>query len=161
MSKLKTWWNSRCGFWIRFATMSAVGILTPILYLLIRYNLFQRELKITLGLMGVVALAFICLAFIVLIRYYVSGMKTKYSWFKQLLDGFSKLIIPIIVFVAVMYVGKHYTAQLIEFCWVLIPCELVAIAVNPLPKWAFDNNVEGLSEITEKIFSRNKGGEQE
>lgn len=160
MSKLKTWWNSRCGFWVRFATMVAVGILTPILYLVIRYNLFQRELKITLGLMGVVALAFICLSIIVLIRYYVSGVKTKYSWFKQLLDGISKIIIPIGIFVAIMYVGKHYTTQLVELCWILIPCELVAIMVNPLPKWAFDNNVEGLSEIADKVFNRNKGGNE-
>ena len=161
MSKIKTWWNSKCGFWVRFATMVVVGVLTPIIYLIIKYDLFNKQPKITLGLWGFIAVCFVALAIIVLIKFYVSGVKTKYSWWKQLIDGFCKLIIPIVIFAVLMYVGKNYTTHLVELCWVLIPCELVAIMVNPLPKWAFDNNVEGLSEIANKIFTRNnKGGEE-
>lgn len=157
MKKFKTWWNSKGGFWTRFAIMVAVGILTPIIYLIVRYNLFQKDLKITIGLWGFVAICFIALALIVLIKYYVSGLKTKFSYGKQIVDGVCKLLLPIVLFVLAMYVLRNYTNQLIEFCWVLLPCELVAIIINPLPKWAFDNNVEGLSEIADKVFSRNKG----
>lgn len=161
MKKFKTWWNGKCGFWVRFATMLAVGVLTPILYLIIRYKLFQKELKITIGLWGLVAICFIALSLVVLIKYYVSGLKTKYSYWKQLLDGFCKLLLPIIIFVVSMYMLKNYTQQLLDFCWILIPCEIVAIMVNPLPKRVFDNNVDGIGEIADKVFSRNKGGEEQ
>ena len=158
MSKFKAWWNGKPAFWIRFAVMLVVGLLTPVLYLIIRYNLFQKELKITIGLWGLVAICFVALAIVVLIKTYVSGLKTKFSFWKQLIDGFCKLLLPIILFVVSLYILQSYTKQLLEFCWVLLPCELVAIIVNPLPKWVFDNNIDGMGEIADKIFSRNKGG---
>lgn len=151
--------NTKTAFWIRFSIMVAVGIITPILYLIIRYNLFQKQLKVTIGLWGLVAVCFIALAIVVLVKTYVSGLKTKFSYFKQLIDGFCKLLLPIVIFVFAVYILRSYANQLLEFCWVLIPCEIVAIAVNPLPKWAFDNNVDGLGEIADKVFTRNGGSE--
>lgn len=161
MNKLKTWWNSKCGFWVRLVAMVVVGVVIPVLYLIIRYNLFQKDIKITIGLWGLVAICFVALAIIVLVKYYVSGLKTKFSYGKQIIDGFCKLLLPIIVFVVAMYVLKNYTDKMVELCWVLLPCEFVAILINPLPKWAFDNNVEGLGEIADKVFNRNKGGAEQ
>lgn len=31
---------------------------------------------------------------------------------------------------------------------------MIAIVINPFPKWCFDNNVEGLVEIGDRIFHR-------
>lgn len=160
MKKFIELMNTKTAFWIRLAVMVVVGILTPLLYLIIKYNLFGKSIKITIGLWGLIAIIFIALALVVLIKFYVSGLKTKFSYGKQLIDGICKLILPITIFVIAMIVLKDYTNQLIDFCWVLLPCEIVAVIVNPLPKWAFDNNVDGMGEIADKVFKRNSTQEQ-
>jgi len=43
-----------------------------------------------------------------------------------------------------------------EFLLVTIGCESVAIVVNPFPKWCFENNIEGLVEIGDRIFHRSE-----
>lgn len=148
-------------FWIKMSITAVFGILIPLLYLIIRHNLFQTQIKITLGLWGLIAILFVALAITVLIKFYVSGLKTKWTLGKQIVEGFVKLIMPIAIFIVALNILKDYSNQLLEFCWVLIPCEIIAVIVNPLPKWAFDNNVEGLGEITDKVFSRGKNNTTE
>ena len=83
-------------------------------------------------------------------------MKAKYSLFKQILQGIIKLIMPLtILLVTFIWLGDNINIVK-EALYIIIPCELVAIVINPLPKWAFDNNVEGISEIADKILSKNK-----
>lgn len=98
-------------------------------------------------------------AITVLIKFYLDGMKTKYSWFKQVLEGVIKLILPLtLVLLIFLWLGDNIK-MVKEALYIIIPCELVAICVNPLPKWCFDNNVEGMGEIADKIFHKNKEGE--
>ena len=99
-----------------------------------------------------------------MIRYYVSGLKTKHTLLKQVLNGFTKVILPIslILLIAIFFKNKNevFIQNIDNFIitmWVVLLCESVAVVVNPLPKWAFDNNVEGLSEIADKIFTKKEG----
>lgn len=98
---------------------------------------------------------------ITLIKYYISGLKTRYSRIKQVLEGFIKVIIPILILLGLVIWFKveaewilSQTNILIELLLVFLVSEGIAIVINPLPKWAFDNNVEGLSEIADKIFNK-------
>ena len=50
-------------------------------------------------------------------------------------------------------------AMIKEALYVIIPCEFVAIIVNPLPKWCFENNVDGIVEIADKILSKKEDKE--
>jgi len=89
----------------------------------------------------------------VLIKFYLDGMKCKYSLFKQILQGIIKLILPLLLLlVSLVWLGDNISI-LKEALYVIIPCELVAIIVNPLPKWCFDNNVDGMSEIADKVLN--------
>lgn len=45
-------------------------------------------------------------------------------------------------------------AILKEVLIVVMCCEAVAIVINPFPKWCFENNINGLVEIGDKIFHR-------
>ena len=90
----------------------------------------------------------------ILISFYLEGMKTKYSIWKQIITGVSKLILPLLTLLVLLVWLKDNIGLLIETLAVLIPCELIAIIINPLPKWCFYNNVEGIGEIADRIFAK-------
>lgn len=104
--------------------------------------------------MGAVAIIILGIGVCILIKFYLAGMKTRYSLLKQVVEGIYKIVLPTVAALLVVHFFKTYTEQLTEMLWVLLPFEAVAIVVNPLPKWAFDNNVEGIGEITDKIFGK-------
>lgn len=143
-------------FWIRFAIFFSVAFLAPIAYLTIKYQLFQPTSSqgVRIGFWGIVVIGILLCAVAVLIKFYIEGMKTKWSWAKQIIEGFVKLILPLcfILFVLI-WLGDNINL-LKEALYVIIPCEAVGVCVNPLPKWAFDNNVEGIGDIAESIFKR-------
>jgi len=125
----------------------------PIAYLVIRFSLFQTTTRLQVGLTGIVVIAIMLGVISVLIKFYLDGMKCKYSLFKQILQGIIKLILPLLLLlVSLVWLGDNISI-LKEALYVIIPCELVAIIVNPLPKWCFDNNVDGMSEIADKVLN--------
>lgn len=143
-------------FIVRFISFLITSLIAPITYFIIRFNLFQVTSRLQIGAWGIIVFAIILAVVSVLIKYYIDAMKTKYTFMKQVLSGFIKLILPL-VFVLVIFTWLKDNIDLaVEALWVIIPCEVVAICVNPLPKWCYDNNVEGLGEILDKLESRKK-----
>jgi len=120
----------------------------------VRFHLFQTTTKLQVGLAGIAVIGIMLGVISVLIKFYLEGMKCKYSLFKQILQGILKLILPLtLLLVTLIWLGDN-VAMIKESLYIIIPCELVAIVVNPLPKWCFENNVEGLSEIADKILHK-------
>ena len=144
-------------FLIRFIIFILTAIGFPIAYLIIRYNLFQTTSKLQIGLWGCIVFFILAVSIKVLISFYLEGMKTKYSLMKQIVTGFSHLILPLIALLIFIIWMKDNIDLLIEALGVIIPCEIVAIIINPLPKWCFDNNIDGLGEIVDKTFNLKKG----
>lgn len=151
-------------FITRFSLFVFFALLLPIGYIAIRCKLWQQTT--TISFWFIVLILIIMLFATVLIKYYIDGMKTKYSYFKQILVGVVKVLLPLgtILLIAVWYKGKaewlvEHTNLFIEILTITLVSEAIAIVVNPLPKWAFDNNVEGLVEITDKILHKDGGGE--
>lgn len=136
---------------ILFLLFSTVA---PITYLIVRFHLFQTTTKLQVGLAGIIVIAIMLGVISVLIKFYLEGMKCKYSLFKQILQGIIKLILPLVLLlVTFIWLGDNII-MVKEALYIIIPCEMVAIVVNPLPKWCFDNNIEGLSEIADKILNK-------
>lgn len=127
------------------------SIIAPCGYLIIRFNLFQTTTKTKVGFWGVMVVILLITVVSVMIKYYIDGLKTKYSYFKQLLQGFMRVIMPMaLILLIIIWLGNNI-AIIKEVLYVVIPCEVVAIFINPFPKWCFDNNIEGLTEIVKKI----------
>ena len=155
---------SKKEFIIRFALFLTFALLFPITYITVRCKLYRQTT--TLSFWFLLLIIIVVIVTMVLIKYYLDGMKTKYSFFKQILSGTIKVLVPlaIVLFGAVWFKGKaewivEHTNLFIEVIGVILASEVVAIVVNPLPKWAFDNNVDGLVEITDKILHKDGGGE--
>lgn len=141
-------------FLIRLFSFLFISIIAPSTYLIVRFNLFQCTSKLQIGLWGCIVFLILGITIKVLITFYLEGMKTKYSIWKQIITGFSRLILPLLILLILLVWLKDNIGLLIEALAVLIPCELIAIVINPLPKWCFDNNVEGIGEIADRIFAK-------
>lgn len=149
-------------FTIKLILFLFFSIIVPCAYITIRFNLFTS--KNAISLWGIIIICLIFLTISVLIKYYLAGMKTKWSYLKQLLEGFCKIILPIIVILVITIFLKMKLQWLcdnmnlfIEVLIVILASEIIAVVINPLSKWAFDNNVQGLIEITDKIIKKGEG----
>ena len=64
------------------------------------------------------------------------------------------MICPLVLCLAIVtWLGDNITL-IKEALYVIIPCEAIAIVINPFPKWCFDNNIDGIGEILDKVKNR-------
>lgn len=144
---------------IKLALFLLFSLIAPCAYLIIRYDLFKPTSALQIGIWGIAVICIFLSVITTLIRYYLEGMKTKYSFLKQVLEGLIKVVLPLaLALVIIVWVGDN-VSLLKESLLVIIPCESVAVFLNPLPKWCFENNVEGIGEIADKIINKTKKGE--
>ena len=148
-------------FYTKLSLFALFAFILPIVYMSIRFNLFVSKTR--LSLWGLLLIALVMVVFAVMIKFYLDGMKTKWSYGKQLVKGFVKVILPLLfVLVLSLYIKNHLDEfirdinLIIEAISVIAISEAIAIAVNPLSKWAFENNVDGLVQITDRIIGREK-----
>lgn len=139
-------------FAIRFVLFVLFAFVAPIGHILGKYKPFNYTESLSIGFAGVIIVAILLVGLKFLVSFYLEGMKTRYSLVKQIISGVVKIILPIGVVVALIVALSKFADQLLDVCMVLLPCEFIAIIVNPLPKWAFENNVEGIANITEKLL---------
>lgn len=143
-------------FIFRLGLTIIFSVILPVTYLAIRFELFTKADTFRLSLWGVLLLVYLITIIGFLVKIYLTGMKTRYSYFKQILQGGIKIVLPLLVVIVILNTLKHNIDILIEFLYVVLPCVVGAIVVNPLPKWAFENNVEGLGEIIAKVYNKVK-----
>ena len=78
-----------------------------------------------------------------------------YSFWTQVLNGVSKVIVPLLGAILAIYCLQDSIKQLLEFLIVVFVCEVIAIPVNPFPKWIHINklneNEESLYSVLKKI----------
>ena len=148
--------NSKQVFVLRLCLFLIFSIVIPFCYITIKYDLFKPTTGVQFGFWGIFAFGILCVVVASLIKYYLDAMKTKYSYLKQILKGVIQIVLPLtLVLIACNYL-KDNLGAVTEAIAIILPCEIVAIVVNPRPKWCFDNNVEGIVEISEKVFRKKK-----
>lgn len=131
------------------------AFIAPCIYFIIRLNLFTQTTKLQVGFWGFVVFGIIIAGLNVLARIYLDGLKTKWTYAKQLVSGGVRLILPLVLVLLVITWLRDNLDIIVEALYVIIPLETFAIIINPIPKWSFDNNVEGLEQIADRVFKRN------
>ena len=134
MSKKEFW--IRLGIWIVFAVVAPIGFLAW------RYGLFTASDGVRVSLNGWGILAVIIIGFFLLyvIKEAKRGMPEG-SMFVQCLNGYG-LLIPLVLCVLILEAIKSNIGYLEQVLIVLIVCEAIAIPINPMPKWAVQNNLD-------------------
>ena len=143
-------------FILRLCVFLIFAIVVPFCYITIKYDLFKPTTGVQFGFWGIFAFGLLCIVVASLIKYYLNAMKTKYSYLKQILKGTIQIVLPLTLVIIVCSYLRDNLDLVLEAIYVIMPCEIIAIAVNPLPKWCYDNNVDGIVEISEKVFRKKK-----
>lgn len=140
------------------------SVVAPIVYLYVRFSeLFKVKTVRTIPFIAVLCVILVLAVVGVMIWYYISGLKTKYSLVKQVLEGILKVILPLAIITAIAVFLKQLLTtntelfitncdKFISSMIVIIVFELIAVVVNPLPKWAFENNIDGFAGVVNKIL---------
>lgn len=141
-------------FAIRLIVFLLASVFAPCIYLIIEFNLFSTKTTMQIGLWGIICFIICACVGTVMLKYYLAGMKHKHSFTKQIVVLFLKVVLPILIAILVLSWLKDNIAQVVKFLWVLLPCEIVGGVVNPLPKWAIENEVEGIADSIDKLLDR-------
>ena len=127
-------------FWTRFTFYVIFAWIIPAGFLIWRFNLFNKIDSISIGGWGVVCILFSAGFFIKLMRQVRKGL--PYSLGSQILEGYMKIVIPLLATLLCIYALQEFINQLIQFLIVVIISEAIAIPLNPFPKWIHDNHLE-------------------
>lgn len=141
-------------FWLRFGLYVLFSIIIPLSYIAIRFKLFQKANSITIGIWGIV---FICLAIgliWLLFKQLRDGM--KFGLAKQIIDGICRITFPLVTATLCIYWMDKNVKSLIELLIVLSIFETIAIPINPLPKWKFENHIEQTASLFSIILEKIK-----
>ncbi len=125
--------KKRIIFWTRFAGYVITGLLIPMIFLIWRFNLFEKVSKVSIGGWGLVCIIFAGVFLICLAKQVKKGL--PYSFFTQCLTGFYKIIIPLAIVTAACFVCKDCIEKLFHFFAIVTVSEMFAIPLNPLPAW--------------------------
>lgn len=139
-------------FAIRLIVFLLASVFAPCIYLIIEFNLFQAKTTVQIGLWGIICFIICASVGTVMLKYYLAGMKHKHSFTKQIVVLFLKVVLPVLIAILVLTWLKDNISQVIKFLWVLLPCEVVGGVVNPLPKWAVENEIEGITDSIDKLL---------
>ena len=136
-------------FWTRFAAFISVGLIAPISFIAYKFELFQTISKVQISGWGILIIIFVAAFILGVTKYVKVAMSAKYTLLGQILSGFMKVILPLMV--ALILIGalqkiskanaEGMEKNIENITYVLsftLGCEMVAIPMNPLPKWAND-----------------------
>lgn len=135
---------------IRFSLYCLFGGILPFLFLSWRFELFKKVSKISIGGWGLVGIIFLFIFTTTTLKKIKQGM--PYSYAKQIMDGVSKVLLPLLLAAICVHYMRDLMEELFQFFCVLIVCEGIAIFVNPLPQWGHENNVEQTESSVKKVL---------
>lgn len=164
-------------FWLRMAGYILAGVGAPITVFSIKFGLFDTYgyetvtdelgnvtgVNVALNGWGIISIVLAGVFFINLLKEVIDGY-SEYSMTKQVLTGVYQTLLPIAIAIGVCYFLKGVLEQVL-FCLITIGiCEIVAIPLNPLPKWSAERgeqNFDGLVRRAITLVKKHwkKGGE--
>lgn len=173
--QLKT--KNRIVFWIRMVGWIATGCVAPISVFATKFGLFKQSgYEVTTDELGnTVSTAPIapngwgiisCLIILWTLLQIIKEVKDAYSGYsfkKQCLDGFIKLI-PLITMLVVCFFLRGAIDEIIYCLIVVIISRICSVPINPLPKWNYEvkgveNYEDALTTIIKHVRNKMKGGE--
>lgn len=155
-------------FLLRLFLFVLFSLVIPISYVCFEFNIFNQVSKISssINIFGILVIL-ISIFFVFYIVKTIDSIK-KYSMFFQVIKGIFKVLLPMIaIFFVFNYISNNILSTIItnakqsialikNFTKALIlciVCEAIAIPLNPIPKWKYENEID----FFENIFNKKKG----
>lgn len=138
-------------FWVRFGLYVLFGVVIPCAFLIWRFDLFKVVNKMQTNIWFVIMICFMLGFFISVAKQVRKGL--KFSLLTQCLDGIGKVLLPLLIAILCIYFTKDFINEIMQFLIVVFVCEIIAIPVNPLPKWCYEHELENDLFNIKKILS--------
>lgn len=141
-------------FWSRFTLWVLFALVLPLIYIFVRTNLFYTVNKVSIWLLIVILIVFLFVR--QLWRYLKNGI--PYSMLLQVISGVVKIILPLLALYSVILIFRLKVDEIVtatkgieQFLIILIPCQMIAIPINPMPQWVYENKENRLAQIIQKV----------
>lgn len=125
-------------FWTRLVLFLIFGLILPIAFIIWRFDLFRAISNIRIGGWGIIVVIFVGIFAIGVVKYIKLALGAKYTLFGQCLSGLIKVVLPLMLLYALLKSIQSSLEYALQTVGCVILCEIIAIPVNPLPKWAYD-----------------------
>lgn len=149
-------------FWLRMLGWLTTSCILPIVTVALKFGLFRSAPKITTDALGNIvhvnsyALNGWGILSCFLVGYTITQIMREilksyvgYSLTKQVLEGILKTVIPLVIAYGVCYFLNGVIEQIMFCLLILMITRLVAIPLNPLPKWRYEKvGAEDYSEFS-------------
>ena len=151
-------------FIFRLCLYIFIGGVLPFIFLVWRFDLFNPNANkpVVIGGWGIVAILFITIFFLKTLKAIRKGM--MFSVWTRVIDAITKVFIPLLIAIVVVNFVGSIQKELFQFLVVVFLLEIPATAINPIPRWTYENKIEemslGLGKIAKNIkehLAKSKG----
>lgn len=134
------------------------GCVLPFVFIAWRYQIFGGT-RISLTGWGFIAILIVF--FFVMYCLKILKNSIPFSMTYQVLSGFIKVILPLILVLLVVNALEDSIRQFKQALIVTILCEGIAIVINPLPKYMHDKGIEKNENLMDTFITKWKAKEKE
>lgn len=138
---------------------SIFSCVIPVAFIGWRYDLFKKVGTLQLSGWGLFAIVIIFIFLKTLVKYIKLGF-IEWSMTKQILNGITKILIPLCTLLLVCLGIKSNINYFIQALSLVILSEAIAIPINPFPKWVWEKT-QGRYESMMDLFASKLNGKKE
>lgn len=142
-------------FTVRIILWTLFSCVLPVLFIGWRYSLFKKVGALQLSGWGLIGIIIIFVFLRTLVRYIRAGF-IEWSMFKQVLNGITKIILPLGVVLAVAIAIRNNLDYFIQALSVVLLLEAIAIPINPFPQWIWVKTQGRFESLIDYIANKNK-----
>ena len=155
-------------FWTRFVSWAICACILPFVFIVYRFQLFKPISKIQVGGWGIIAIVIVAVFVVSVFRYIKIALSAKYSLVIQCINGVCKIIVPLVALYVILYNIQSNLQLFLQALGCVILCEGIAIPLNPMPKWAYEQQKDVRAEerketadyIIDQFFAKKKESEK-
>ena len=124
---------------VRFIAFTIFSCILPFSFIAWRYDMFKAKP------MALTGWGFFGIIFIVVFALYVAKAFKHcfpHTMFAQCFSGFCKIILPLLALLCMINGIKANIDAFSQALTITIICECIAIPINPIPQFMWENNIE-------------------
>ena len=140
-------------FAIRMVCWVLCALIIPVAFIIFRYDLFTKISKVQFGGWGMIAILII-FTFVIVLGNYLKGGFKKYSMVGQIINGAVKVVLPLVALYFILVNIKDSIDLFLQALAVVIISETIAIPINPMPKWVYEQSKGEAQDTIDYFFKK-------
>ena len=137
---------------IRLLIWATVLLVPPLIYLEVNYGLFTNKTGLALSGWGVVGVTFGVIMLLYVLNQIKNGLNNG-SMFRQCVEGYIRLL-PMIAIIVIIHYVKTAMDKMEGFLVIVALCQIIAVPINPNPKWSEQNGTTTIMDCLRTIFHK-------